>query len=105
MPIGTFVGVLPPLFFVVLHLAGFAAGAFFAFRAFGASGVLTPALSQGERGRSSSLGWAFTLFALAELLYLSYHLDLTVLLFAHTLAELLLLTAVVLVYRATRASV
>jgi hypothetical protein len=90
MPIGAFLGVLPPVVFLVLHLAAFATGGYFAFRAFGA-----------ER---SSLGWAFTLFALAELVYASYHLDLTVLLFAHTIAELLLVTAVVLIYRATRPS-
>jgi hypothetical protein len=90
IPFGAFVGILPPVLFLVLHLAAFAAGAYFAFRAFGAA--------------RSSLGWGFTLFALAELLYVSYHLDLTVLLFAHLIAELLLVTAVVLIYRATRAS-
>jgi hypothetical protein len=90
IPFGAFAAALPPAVFLILHAAGLVAGAYFAFRAFGA-----------ER---TSLGWAFTLFALAELIYVSYHLDLTVLLFAHTIAELLLLTAMFLVYRATRLS-
>lgn len=90
IPFGAFVGVLPPVLFLVLHLAAFAAGAYFAFRAFGAA--------------HSSLGWGFTLFALAQLVYVGYFLDLTVLLFAHTIGQLLLATAVVLIYRATRAS-
>ena len=37
----------------------------------------------------SVLGAAFSLFAAAELVYMTYHLDWTVFLFAHTIAEVL----------------
>jgi len=47
---------------------------------------------------SSSLAWGFVLFAVAELIYMTYHLDWTVFLFAHTLAEVLDLVAFVLVF-------
>jgi hypothetical protein len=46
------------------------------------------------------LGSAFTLFAAAELVYMTYHLDWTVFLFAHTVAEVLDLPAFVLVFAA-----
>ena len=43
---------------------------------------------------------AFSLFAAAELIYMTYHLDWTVFLFAHTIAEVLDLAAFVLVFAA-----
>ena len=46
------------------------------------------------------LTWAFTLFALAEVSYMTYHLDWTVFLFAHTISEVLDLAAFVLVFAA-----
>ena len=46
------------------------------------------------------LGTAFSLFAAAELVYMTYHLDWTVFLFAHTIAEVLDLVAFVLVFAA-----
>jgi hypothetical protein len=46
------------------------------------------------------LGWAFSLFAVAEVVYMTYHLDWTVFLFAHTIAEVLDLAAFVLVFAA-----
>ena len=49
---------------------------------------------------SALLGAAFSLFAAAELVYMTYHLDWTVFLFAHTIAEVLDLTAFVLVFAA-----
>jgi hypothetical protein len=84
MPVGAFVGAVPPIVFLLFHLAAFGAAGAFAFKAFGA-----------ER---ASLGWGFTLFALAELIYVTYHLDLTVLLFAHAFAELLAVGAIVLLF-------
>ena len=53
----------------------------------------------------SVLGAAFSLFALAELVYMTYHLDWTVFLFAHTIAEVLDLAAFVLVFAAAVHSV
>ena len=84
MPFGAFLNAMPPAFFLIVHLAAFAIGAFFASRAF----------SNG----ASRLGWAFTLFAIAEVCYMTYHLDWTVFLFAHTIAEVLDLVAFILVF-------
>jgi hypothetical protein len=84
MPFGSFVNMLPPVFFLVVHLAAFSLGAYFAYRAFGAE--------------AGMLGWGFALFAIAEVVYMTYHLDWTVFLFAHTIAEVLDLTAFVLVF-------
>jgi hypothetical protein len=86
MPIGSFVNLLPPAFFLVVHLAAFVIGAYFAYRSFGAEAGL--------------LGWGFSLFAVAEIVYMTYHLDWTVFLFAHTIAEVLDLAAFVLVFAA-----
>ena len=66
---------LPWGFFLVVHIALFAAGAFFAFRAFGSG--------------SSMLGYGFALFALAEITYTTYHVNITQFLFSHTIAEVL----------------
>ncbi len=84
MPFGAFVNSLPPAFFIVVHLVAFVIGAYFAYRAFEAEGQL--------------LGWGFTLYAIAELVYMTYHLDWTVFLFAHTIAEVLDLIAFVAVF-------
>jgi len=84
MPFGSFLNAFPPAFFLVVHLAAFLIGAFFASRAFSA--------------QARQLGWGFLLFAIAELIYMTYHLDWTVFLFAHTIAEVLDLLAFVLVY-------
>ena len=58
--------------------------------------------SRGSRSSVSSslLGTAFLLFAVAELTYMTYHLDWTVFLFAHTIAEVFDLAAFVLVFAA-----
>ena len=84
MPIGSFLNAFPPAFFLIVHLAAFLIGAFFASRAFNV--------------QASSLGWGFTLYALAEISYMTYHLDWTVFLFAHTISEVLDLVAFILVF-------
>jgi hypothetical protein len=84
MPIGSFLNAFPPVFFLTVHLAAFLIGAYFASRAFGI--------------RARVLGWGFLLFALAELVYMTYHLDWSVFLFAHTIAEILDLLAFILVF-------
>jgi hypothetical protein len=84
MPIGDFVNSIPPPVFLVIHLVAFAIGAYFAWRSFDAG--------------NSTLGWAFSLFALAEISYMTYHLDWTVFLFAHTISEVLDLVAFILVF-------
>ena len=84
MPYGDWINELPTGFFLVVHIAAFAAGAGFAWLAY-----------KRELGLLSA---AFSLFALAELTYMTYHLDWTVFLFAHTIAEVLDLAAFVLVF-------
>lgn len=84
MPIGAFVNVLPPAVFLVVHIALFLVGAYLAWRSFGAN--------------ASTMGWGFALFALAEVIYMTYHLDITVFLFAHTLAEVCDVLGFILVF-------
>src|SRR4051794_30519682 len=84
MPFGDFVNQIPPAGFLAIHLVLFLAGAYFAYRSFGNS--------------ASTLGYAFSLFALAELSYMTYHLNWTTFLFAHTISEVLDLFAFVLVF-------
>ena len=62
--------------------------AYFAWRSFGAG--------------QTTLGAAFSLFALAEISYMTYHLDWTVFLFAHTMASLDLLAFVLVFVAATQ---
>jgi hypothetical protein len=84
MPFGDFVNQIPPIGFLIVHIALFAAGSYFAWRSFQAGVTL--------------LGFAFSLFALAEITYMTYHLDWTVFLFAHTIAEVLDLAAFALIF-------
>jgi hypothetical protein len=84
MPFGDFVNQLPAPVFLAIHLTAFLIGAYFAWRSF----------SMG----STILGTAFSLFALAEISYMTYHLDWTVFLFAHTISEVLDLVAFILVF-------
>ena len=53
MPIGDFINQIPAPAFMFIHLSAFAIGAYFAWRSFG--------------GGMPLLGWAFTLFAAAEI--------------------------------------
>ena len=91
MPWGDWINEFPTSFFLVVHIAAFALGASFAWLAF--------------KRELSVLGAAFSLFAAAELVYMTYHLDWTVFLFAHTIAEVLDLAAFVLVFASAVTSV
>ena len=84
MPLGDFINQIPAPIFLLIHLTAFAIGAYFAWRSFGAGAAL--------------FGWGFALFALAEISYMTYHLDWTVFLFAHTISEVLYLLAFVLIF-------
>ena len=66
---------LPWGFFLIVHVALFVIGAFFASRAFAAENPL--------------LAWGFVAFALAEVSYMTYHVNLTQFPFAHTISEVL----------------
>ena len=84
MPFGDFVNQIPPIGFLAIHVALFAIGSFFAWRSFGAG--------------ATTLGAAFALFAVAEVSYMTYHLDWTTFLFAHTISEVLDVLAFGLVF-------
>jgi len=86
MPWGDWINELPTSFFLAVHITAFAIGAFFAWTAF--------------KRELPLLGTAVSLFAAAELTYMTYHLDWTVFLFAHTIAEVLDLVSFVLVFAA-----
>ncbi len=86
MPYGDWINELPTGFFLAVHIAAFALGAGFAWLAW--------------KRELTVLGGAFSLFAAAEVTYMTYHLDWTVFLFAHTIAEVLDLAAFVLVFAA-----
>lgn len=86
MPFGAFINAIPGPVFMLIHTAAFLIGAVFARRAF--------------RAGAGDLGWAFVLYCLAELSYLTYHMDWTVFLFAHTVSEVLDLVAVILLFAA-----
>ena len=51
------------------------------------------------------LGWAFSLFALAEISYMTYHVDWTIFLFAHLISEVLDLIAFILVFAVAARSI
>jgi hypothetical protein len=84
MPFGDVVNQIPAPVFLVIHGVAFLIGAYFASRAFNAG--------------ASLLGWAFSLFALAEISYMTYHVDWTIFLFAHLISEVLDLVAFILVF-------
>jgi hypothetical protein len=84
MPFGDFVNQIPPAGFLAIHVVLFLIGGYFAYRSFGAG--------------ASLLGYGFSLFALAEISYMTYHLNWTTFLFAHTISEVLDLVAFVLVF-------
>ncbi|MDQ2689612.1 MAG: hypothetical protein M3Y29_04990 [Chloroflexota bacterium] len=84
MPIGDFVNAIPAPIFLLIHLTAFAIGAYFAWRSFNADATL--------------IAWGFSLYALGEISYMTYHLDWTVFLFAHTISEVLNLVAVILIF-------
>ncbi|HZP96517.1 MAG TPA: hypothetical protein VFC31_09310 [Candidatus Limnocylindria bacterium] len=84
MPIGSFINAIPNPVFIAIHLTAFVIGAYFAWRSFS--------------GEARMLGWAFSLFAIAEVSYMTYHLDATTFLFAHTISEVLDLLAFIAVF-------
>ena len=90
-PFGDFINAIPPIGFLAIHVVLFALGSFFAWRSFGSEAPL--------------LGWAFALFAAAEVSYMTYHLDWTTFLFAHTISEVLDILAFGLVFVAATRTV
>ena len=85
-PIDVIVRDLPWGFFLAVHIALFAAGGYFALRAF--------------EHREGLFGTGFALFAVAEISYMTYHVNITNFLFAHTISEVLDGVAFVLLFAA-----
>lgn len=82
---------IPMPFFMIVHLAGFAIGAFLAYKSF-------------DRN-ASKFGWAFSFYAIAEVLYMGYHLEVSTFLLSHTLAEVCDLVAFILAFAGASESV
>ena len=72
-PIGAFINAIPGPVFILIHVVLALLGVWLWRKAMGA----------GNAGAARG----FMLFVIAELLYITYHLDVTTFLFAHTLAE------------------
>ncbi len=90
MPFGDFINFIPPAGFLLVHIVLFVVGLYLAKRSF----------DLGAR----TMGWGFLFFSLAEIIYMTYHLNVTVFLFAHTIAEVLdVLGFIVVFVGATRA--
>jgi hypothetical protein len=85
-PCCEFINRLPWGFFLAVHVALFALGAYLAWRGFSA--------------RDRLMGTGFLLFAVGEVAYASYHVNITQFLFAHTIAEVLVGVAFVLLFAA-----
>ena len=79
-PCCQFINDLPQWFFLVVHIVIFLFALVFGIRAFSAG--------------SQGFGWGFTLLALGEIAYLTYHVNLTLFLLGHTIAEVLVLLAI-----------
>jgi len=73
MPFGSFIDAIPPALFLIIHGACVLIG-----------------VMLWRKARSAGNGAAargFVLYILGELFYITYHLDFTTFLFAHTVAE------------------
>ena len=91
MPYGTWINTLPTWFFMVVHIAAFAIAVYFAWRALDRDAHV--------------LATGFSLYAVSEVSYMTYHLDWTVFLFAHTISEVLDALAFILVFVAATRSI
>ncbi len=70
--------------FLLIHIVLFVLGAYLAWRAFSAN--------------ESSIGWGFSLYALGEISYMTYHINITRFLFAHTLSEVLVAIGLLMIF-------
>lgn len=84
VPFGGFVNQIPMPVFLGIHIALFLVAVYLA--------------QSAVRVGGSGLAWGFGLFALSELSYMTYHLDWTVFLFAHTVSEVLVALAFIVIF-------
>ncbi len=82
-PCCQFINSIPQWFFLLVHITIFLSALAFGVRAFGAGEVW--------------LGAGLTLFALAEVSYLTYHVNLTLFLLSHTFSEVFVLMGILLI--------
>ena len=83
-PCCDFINQIPWYAFLAIHLVIFLFAAVYAGRSFGVA----------QRG----FGWGFTLIALGELSYMTYHINITTFLFAHTISEVLVLLGIIMLF-------
>jgi hypothetical protein len=83
-PCCEFINEIPWWAFLAIHIVIFLFAAVYAGRGFGV----------GQRG----FGWGFTLIAVGEISYMTYHLNITTFLFAHTISEVLLLVGLIMLF-------
>ena len=79
-PCCRFINEVPQWAFLAIHGVIFLFALVFGIRAFSAG--------------SQGFGWGFTLLALGEISYLTYHVNITTFLLAHTISEVLVLLAI-----------
>jgi hypothetical protein len=82
-PCCQFINDIPQWFFLLVHIAIFLVALVAGLRAF--------------RAENRGLGWGFTLLAIGEISYLTYHTNITLFLFAHTISEVLVLVAILVI--------
>ena len=80
MPFGSFINAVPTPVFVIVHVA------------FGSIGVML--WRKAKAAGNPVVARGFLLYVVSEILYLVYHLDITTFLFAHTLAEVCVVLAI-----------
>lgn len=79
---------IPHIVFDAIHLVLLLIVGYFAVQAFSAG--------------ASKVGWGFTLFVLGEISYIGYHTTVTTFLLSHTISEVLVVIAFVLVFLGVR---
>ncbi|MGH2710601.1 MAG: hypothetical protein ACRDH9_05290 [Actinomycetota bacterium] len=82
-PCCDFINDIPQWFFLAVHIVIFLFAIVFGARAFSA--------------KEPGFGWGFTLFALAEVSYLTYHVNITLFLLAHTISEVFVLFGILII--------
>lgn len=90
MVVGEFAAQIPDALFTVIHLLILLVALYAAYAVY----------QRGDAG--AKVGAGFGLLALGEISYIGYHVQITHILFSHTVSEVLVLLAVVLILLAVR---
>ncbi len=73
MPFGTFVDQIPNPVFIMIHLVFLLVALWFAYQCY--------------RSRYTLASFGFLMYAISQFSYILYHINVTVIMFSHTLAE------------------